>query len=194
MSLRENRNVASAEEIASQIELIMTADFFKKLMAYSIKRFSLKFGIKYDIDRGYNGQKVEDIISSLMLSFLDDGGRNWYKDQHPEFIDQLYSSLDSEIYNVIKKNSREIASSALDETAHFIDVNDMEYQELFSFCLKHLEELGADIDELLVFECISKGLKRGKIAEELDIPPDKITQIKKRLDRKIILLKNKLAA
>jgi hypothetical protein len=194
MSSKEDRNIASSEEIARQFELIMTADFFKKLIAYSIKRFSLKFGIKYDKNRGYKGQKVEDVISSLILSFLDSGGRNWYKDEHPDFVDQLFSALDSEIYKVVRKNYNEIVTSEIEDTMHYIDVNDVEYQELFSFCLKHLEELGADIDELMVFECMSKGLKRGKIAEELDIPPDKITHIKKRLDRKLISLKSKLAA
>lgn len=189
----EEANIkASPEEISEAIEAIVTNDFFKKLVAYTIKRLLFKFHIIYDPDKGFKGHMAEDIVSNLFISFLDDGGRNWYKSKFPDFTKQIYSSLDSEISNIVSGLHVKIESIETDDDISMLDFESIEFNELYSHCISQLEKSGADVDELLVFECMSKGLLRRQIADELKIPPENVTVIRKRLDRKLNLLRKQL--
>lgn len=190
--MNEQRNKASAGEINEAIALTVTVPFFKKLTAYTIKRFRFQFGILCDRKRTFKEKLVEDIVSDLILSFLDEGGRNWYKDKHPSFEGQLFSSLDSEISNFVKTKFKATIDLEYETEDFKGDFESLEYKQMYNQCMKALEDNGADIDELLVFECISKGLARRDIAAELNIPPESVTVIRKRLDRKISILRNQL--
>ena len=183
---------ASADEINTAIGTIVTDEFFKKLVAYTIKRLLFQFHIVYDSDKGFKGQMAEDIISNLFISFLDEGRRNWYKNKFPDFKKQFYSSLDSEISNIVSGNFIKTENIEIDDTGSVLDFASIEFIELYNHCISHLEKSGADIDELLVFECIGKGMTRREIAEELKIPPENVTTIRKRLDRKINPLRKQL--
>jgi DNA-binding CsgD family transcriptional regulator len=183
---------ASAEEINTAIGAVVTNDFFKKLIAYSIKRLLFQFQIEYDSDKGFKGHMAEDIVSNLFISFLDDGGRNWNKSKYPDFKKQIYSALDSEISNIVSKNFVKSENIEVESEVYVLDFESLEYNELYNHCIAQLEKSGADIDELLVFECMSKGLLRREIAYELNIPPEGITIIRKRLDRKLNLLRKQL--
>lgn len=184
---------ASAEEISNAIANVVTDEFFKKLLAYTIKRFLFRFSIRYDVNKGFKGQMAEDIISNLFISFLDEGGRNWNKSKFPDFEKQIFSALDSEISNVVTGSYIDIEDiDVVYDKNSVLDFQSIEYNELYSYCISQLEKSGADIDELLVFECMSKGLLRREIASELKIPPEGITVIRKRLDRKINVLRKQL--
>lgn len=193
MELKKEREIASVEEIEEALTKVLTKDFYKKLMAYTIKRFKVKFGIKYDTVHGYKGLMVEDIISNLMLSFLDKGGRSWYKDSFPQFESQIFSALDSEVYNLVKRVYAISEKVDVEETP-IIDFHNQEFVEIQNFCTDFLINKGADADELLVFDCLSKGiLVRSEIAKELKIPPESVTYIRKRLNKKILLLRQELS-
>lgn len=183
---------ASADEINTAIGTIVTDEFFKKLVAYTIKRLLFQFHIVYDSDKGFKGQMAEDIISNLFISFLDEGRRNWYKNKFPDFKKQFYSALDSEISNIVSGKYIKTENIEVEDEGSVLDFESIEYNELYNHCMIQLEKSGADIDELLVFECMSKGLLRREIADELKIPPEGITIIRKRLDRKINLLRKQL--
>ena len=183
---------ASAEEISAAVSSLITDEFFKKLVAYTIKRLLFQFQIIYDPDRGFKGHMVEDIVSNLFSSFLNDGGRNWYKNKYPDFKKQFYSALDSEISNIVSGNFVKAENIEIDDVGSVLDFTSIEYLELYNHCISHLEKSGADIDELLVFECMAKGMVRREIAEELKIPPENVTIIRKRLDRKINPLRKQL--
>ncbi len=192
MKKEEKKDIASTEEISAAISNVMTPEFYKKLVAYTIKRLLTKFQIVYDPIKGFKGHLAEDIVANLFISFLDDGGRNWYKTKHPNFTKQIYSSLDSEISNIVTGQFVKTENIEIEDENSLLDFDCGEYTELYNHCIEQLEKSGADIDELLVFECISKGLLRREIAEELKIPPENVTFIRKRLDRKINLLRKQL--
>lgn len=193
MELKDKKIQASVEEINIALQNLITTDFFKLLMAYTVKRLKSRFKIKYNPDRGFMGKMVEDIVSEVISSFLDEGGRNWYKDKFPEFKSQLFSALDSHISNTISKDlDKSSVTEEFEDVCSVLEIDNLEFTELNKFCITFLESAGADLDELLVFECITKGLTRKQISEELEIPPDKVTHIKKRLDRKLIPLRKHL--
>ena len=183
---------ASAEEISTAVSALITDEFFKKLVAYTIKRLLFQFQIVYDPNKGFKGNMAEDIVLNLFSSFLNDGGRNWYKNKFTDFKKQLYSALDSEISNIVTGNQIKTEDIEIEDVNSVLDFASIDYLELYYHCISHLEKLGADIDELLVFECMTKGMVRREIAEELKIPPENVTIIRKRLDRKINPLRKQL--
>lgn len=188
----ELNSKASTEEITTAISSVVTDDLFKKLVAYTIKRLLFRFQIVYNPNKGFKGHMAEDIVSNLFISFLDEGGRNWNKKKFPDFEKQIFSSLDSEISNIVNEKYIKSENLEVEDEDSVLDFESIEYNELYNHCISHLEKSGADIDELLVFECMSKGLMRREIADELKIPPEGITVIRKRLDRKINLLRKQL--
>jgi hypothetical protein len=50
---------ASTEEISAAITSLITDEFFKKLVAYTIKRLLFQFQIVYDPDKGFKGHMAE---------------------------------------------------------------------------------------------------------------------------------------
>lgn len=183
---------ASAEEISAAVSALVTDEFFKKLVAYTIKRLLFQFQIVYDPNKGFKGNMAEDIVLNLFSSFLNDGGRNWYKNKFPDFKKQLYSALDSEISNIVTGSHIKTEEIEIEDVNSVLDFASIDYLELYNHCISQLEKSGADIDELLVFECMTKGMARREIAEELKIPPENVTIIRKRLDRKINPLRKQL--
>ena len=166
--------------------------FNERLIKYVIIRINTKFNIKYDLNRGFRGIMVEDMISELMLSFVkNDGGRNWNKLEFPDFIEQVISSLDSHISNTIKKELEKTAQSNTNIEDCKISAEDNgDYEELLELSLKFLEKLGASDEELLLFEpYIVHGMKRSDIAKENGITEQEATNIKKRLVRRLPALK-----
>ena len=187
--------LATNAECQKAVQEEFTPEFNKILIKYSIYRINKIFNIKYDINRGFRGIMVEDIISDLMLSFIKvDKGRNWNKTEFSNFKDQVFSSLDSQISNTISKE--------LDKTTRTCDINDNHefdtisednYQELLDFSMTYLKNEGATDDELLLFEpYIIHKMKRKDIANEYGITEQEATNIKKKLDRKIIGLREQI--
>lgn len=183
---------ASAEEISTAVSTLVTDELFKKLVAYTIKRLLFQFQIVYDPNKGFKGSMAEDVVLNLFSSFLNDGGRNWYKNKFPDFKKQLYSALDSEISNIVTGSHIKTEEVEIEDVNSILDFTSIDYLELYNHCISQLEKSGADIDELLVFECMTKGMARREIAEELKIPPENVTIIRKRLDRKITPLRKQL--
>ena len=71
--------------------------------------------------------------------------------------------------------------------------DDCDYQSLLSVCHDELTAMEATDDELLLFEpYIVNGMKRNDLSELLGISIEELTNIKKRLDRKLPFIKEKL--
>lgn len=191
----EDKILATPKELQNAVQEIFTPEFHKILIKYAIYRIKTKFNIDYDLNRGFRGIMVEDIINELMLSFIKvDGGRNWNKSEFKNFKDQVFSSLDSHIYNVISKEFNKAAQTNLIEEEHNSDIdNNTNYEELLDYSINFLKELGASDDELLLFEpYVVHKMKRADVAKEFGITEQEATNIKKKLDRKIPALRQKL--
>lgn len=186
------KKLATNTELQDAIQEVFTPEFNLRLIKYAIIRINTKFNIKYDLNRGFRGIMVEDMISELMLSFVkNDGGRNWNKSEFPDFTEQIISSLDSQISNTIKKELEKTALSNTNIEDCKISAEDNgDYDELLELSLKFLEEQGASDEELLLFEpYIVHEMKRSDIAKENGITEQEATNIKKRLVRRLPALK-----
>lgn len=184
--------LATDNELQKAVQEVFTPDFNKILIKYSIYRINTKFNIKYDLHRGFRGIMVEDMISELMLSFItNDSGRNWNKTEFPDFKKQIFSALDSHIFNTIEKELGKTIQTNTDIEKQDIALceND-DYEELLQYLIDVLTSLGSSDDEILLFEpYVIHKMKRSDIAKEFGITEQEATNIKKKLDRKIPILR-----
>ncbi len=188
----KDKILATNIEVQKAIQKELTSEFYDILIRYSIYRINTKFNIKYDLNRGFRGIMVEDMISELMFSFIkNDSGRNWNKTDFPDFKSQIFSSLDSHIYNTIEKElGKTILTDSDIEKQNFAQVENDNYEELLKFSTEFLSKIGASDDEILLFEpYVVHGMKRADIAKEFGITEQEATNIKKKLDRKIPALR-----
>ncbi|NVK84837.1 MAG: hypothetical protein HWE21_10985 [Cytophagia bacterium] len=150
------------------------------------------FKIKYDLERGFRGILIEDLISETAESFLKDKGRNWNMTDFPDFKKQFLSALDSHLYNSIKKElGKHIDTELFPENDTTKAADDSSYKQDLSILTDILIALGASDDELLIFEpyYIHK-MKREEIATLMDKSVTEVSNIKKQLDRKLPILRS----
>ena len=184
--------LATNIEVQKAIQKELTPEFYEILIKYSIYRINTKFNIKYDLNRGFRGIMVEDMISELMSSFVkNDGGRNWNKTDFPDFKKQIFSSLDSHIYNTIEKElGKAILTDSIIDKQNLAQPENDNYEELLKYSMDFLSKNGASDEEILLFEpYVVHGMKRADIAKEFGITEQEATNIKKKLDRKIPALR-----
>jgi len=186
-----NRKTATIEEVINAISQIYTDTLEKEMYSRGIYRLRTFFGINYDIHKGFKGILIEDIIYETIKLFIE-GKRKWYKDEFPEFKNQLFSSFDSVISNTINKVNH-IDSIPLDESTFSIPNEDNNYNDYISFCEKELEKLNATDEEILLFEpYIVGGIKRSELSKEYGLSENELTNINKRLKRKLPIIREKL--
>lgn len=190
----DNRKVATFDEKCRALQEVYTSEFYAILFKHAIIRLKTVFGIKYNHQKGFRGIMIEDMINDTIEAFLREGGRNWYLDKFPDFRKQIISALDSVISNTLNAEL-----DKANETFEIMDndvemsFDDSDYQSLLSMCHDELTAMGATDDELLLFEpYIINGMKRNDLSELLGIGIDELTNIKKRLDRKLPFIKEKL--
>ena len=190
----EKRDIATFDEKCKAIKTALTPEFYSVLVKYSIKRLHLTFNIKYDLEKGFRGIMVEDLISNTFEALLNKNGRNWYKDKFPDIKQQIISSLDSVIYNYISSELEKVNNTfEIYENENIEIVENYEYEQILSSCIDVLEKLGCSDDELLLFEpYIIHEMKRKDLADLFGIPLNVITNLKKKLDRKLPVLRIKI--
>jgi len=152
------------------------------------------FHIRYNLDKGLRGIMVEDMIQETLESLIKEGGRNWYKDKFSDIRLQVISSLDSVIFNTVSSNlpKENITFEIFDNDG--VDCSDNEdYNSLLELCHEELKLLNATEVEIKLFEpYILQGMKRETLSDLYGISLEDLTNIKKRLNRKLPLLKEKI--
>ncbi len=189
-----DRKIATFDEKCQAIQEIFTPEFNSQLFKHCIVRLNSVFKIKYDLGKGFRGIMIEDFISETMESFLKNDGRNWYPEKFPDFRKQFISALDSVISNTLKSDEEKIKNTfeILDNDTE-LSFDDADYQEILNSCIEELILLDSTDEELLLFEpYIINGMKRQDLADLYGISLEELTNIKKRLDRKLPIIKEKL--
>ena len=186
------RELATKDEVFDGISDIYTEALEKEMYTRGIYRLKVYFDIRYDIHKGFKGILIQDIIQET-FKLLIEGDRKWYKDKFPNFKDQLLSSFDSVIYNTINKVNN-IVIMPLDEKASLVISEEKDnYNEYISFCEKELKNLGATDEEIILFEpYIIEERKRSELSKEFGISESELTNINKRLKRKLLIISQRL--
>lgn len=189
-----NRNIASSDEIYIEIQKVFTKEFHQSLIKHCLIRLHTRFNIKYNFEKGIRGILIEDMIQETLEALIKDGGRNWYKDKFDDIRLQIISSLDSVISNTITTHLNvDINTYEILENDEIEIVDNEEYNNLLGICHEELKKLDSTDDEMLLFEpYIIHGMKRQDLSDLFGIPLNELTNIKKRLDRKLPLLKIKI--
>src|SRR5690606_22769553 len=190
----DNREIATSEEIYVAIQNALTKEFYELLVKHCLKRLSSVFKIKYNFEKGIRGIMIDDMIQETLESLIKDGGRNWYKDKYDDIKLQIISSLDSVISNTVsthlEKNNK---TFEIFDNEEIENTDNEEYDNLLEICHEELKRLDCTDEEILLFEpYIIQGMKRQVLSDSFGISLNELTNIKKRLDRKLPLLKTKL--
>lgn len=185
---------ASQDEVNDNIENFFNQKLIFDIVKYAISRINITFGFTYDMNKGIDGFMLEDIIQKVTHSFLSENGRKWYINKFPKFKDQFYSALDSEISNIISsKLERSNKKVKIVEDKHSSGESEFDYDQLLDYVMNRLESLGASDEELLIFEpFIVHKMKRDDIAKLLGVKPKYMTNLKKKLLRKLVILRKEL--
>lgn len=190
----DNREIATSEEIYVAIQNALTKEFYELLVKHCLKRLSSVFKIKYNFEKGIRGIMIDDMIQETLEGLIKDGGRNWYKDKFDDIKLQIISSLDSVISNTVSTHlEKDNKTFEIFENEEIEIINNEEYDNLLEICHEELKRLDSTDDEMLLFEpYIIQGMKRQDLSDLFGISLSELTNIKKRLDRKLPLLKAKL--
>lgn len=134
------------------------------------------------------------MIQETLESLLKNDGRNWYKDKFSDIRLQIISSLDSVISNTVSTHlEKDSKTFEIFDNEEIEIADNQEYEDLLSVCIEELKKLNSTDDEILLFEpYIIQEMRRQDLSELFGIPLNELTNIKKRLDRKLPLLKMKL--
>lgn len=184
----ERQNATQTEVNDAIVDFLSINEIEFKLLKYGIYRLNKYFSYKYDVHKGINGILLEDIIGDTIESLVT-GKRKWYKDRFPDFQKQFMSAYDSAISNTMSKNELIPSKIQIDDLETDILDNESDYGSLLDFCIVCLKGMDASDEELLLFEpYIVQKQKRAEIAKDFGIEEKELTNIKKRLDRKIPIL------
>jgi len=190
----DNRDIATSEETLFAIQNALTKEFFDALVKYSLKRLNTHSGIKYNFEKGIRGIMIEDMIQQTLEGLIKEGGRKWYKDKFDNIKSQIISSLDSVISNTVSTHlEKDNITFEIFENEEIETIENEEYEQMLNICIEELKNLNSTDDEILLFEpYIIQEMKRQDLSDLFGISLNELTNIKKRLDRKLPLLKIKL--
>jgi len=190
----DNRDIATSDEICMAIQKALTKEFYESLVKHSLIRLSSVFHIKYNFEKGIRGIMIQDMIQETLESLVKEGGRNWYKDKFSDIRLQIISSLDSIISKTVSAHlEMDNKTFEIFDNEEIENTDNGEYDNLLEICHEELKRLDCTDEEILLFEpYIIQGMKRQVLSDSFGISLNELTNIKKRLDRKLPLLKTKL--
>ena len=170
-------------------------DLYLRLEAFIIYTLKYKYGVEKKKEQLQS--IAHEIISEVMDLIFVSGTRNWSKETCPSFNSFIFGVVKSHInnsYSSSKKHSTVAIEDVQHETEkkHSYKPHNLGDNELRELVFNELKNMGADDDELLVFECMTDGImKPENIREELGITASEMNNILRRLNRKTLKLKNK---
>jgi len=184
--------IATQTEINNALIGFLQPEETRKLWLYAFSRLFYIFKIKYDKDKGIFSFTIEDMIQETNIAFLYSERRNWNKTRFPDFRDQYYSAFDSVISNTVKKYLEKANNhSPILDTDAYVAPDDHAFEEQKELLMIELRKMGATDEEILLFEpyYIDK-MKRYDIAVLMGLSVKEITNIQKKLKRKLFVVAN----
>jgi len=183
--------MATQTEINNALVKFLQPEEINTIIKYGIARLFYKFKIRYDMDKGIYGITMEDIIQETNVAFSSEKRRNWNKSRFPYFKEQYYSAFDSVIYNTVKSYLEKANNhSPILDTDVYVAPDDHVFEEQKELLMNELHKMGATDEEILIFEpYYIDEMKRYDIAILMGLSVQEVTDIKKRLDRKLIVIR-----
>lgn len=193
-------------------------NYIKKFIKENITQ-AIYFCKKWEGTNGiyFRAKEIEDFIFEI-LDLILEGRRKVYTDTYDKFKGSVFYHLNKSMLTYFRcnKNEDEIENKSKEISLEGIKINDEEnyslmyrtgnYKDVENEIFDNLEneELRKKIfslfdendekesEEILVLEEILNGLTREEIAKELGLTVEKVTNIYKRIKRKILKNKNKI--
>jgi len=193
-------------EVRKKIDEQYTDDLCKRLVAYAARKIRNRWW------RGQLGGPLPGAATAedIAIDAIDDvytGQCHWDPDTQPDLYTHLKGRVDTIIANLVRSHDnrmtrtessfpsegdegQEIESPLLTVPDSVLSPEDAVIDQ--EFLLGFIEEIGDDPMLIKVVEAMLDGhLKRGEIAEHLGISADEMTNIKKRLARRLVIYREK---
>ncbi|WP_430404258.1 hypothetical protein [Fluviicola sp.] len=196
--MEEAKTIASDELLMEQLQNRNWDEFWLRLMSRCFWILRKRYGVRWN-----NNELKEfsrDIISEVISKIFVEKERHWYIDSYPDFEKFIISAIDSHINNTLKKKKSE---TSIGDSEFILDQNEVEQnvqeiviaQELRQQIYEELESVGAEDDELLIFECLADGIiKPDDIRTELGMSESDFHNGWRRFKRKRKVIQEKIAA
>lgn len=183
------------EELFQVFQSIDWEDLYLRLEAFIIYTLRYKYGVEKRNEQLQSN--AHEIISEVMDLIFVSGTRNWSKETCPTFNSFIFGVVKSHINNSFSSSKKHSTIPIEDvqhetEKRHSYKPHSLDDNKLRELVFNELKDMGADDDELLVFECMTDGImKPENIREDLGISASEMNNILRRLNRKTLKLKNK---
>jgi len=198
MSMSKTRNIISGEQLQVAFQEQDWSSLWIHLIAHTVFRLTKRYGIK--ASGSDLKARAEEVVSEVVDSIFVEGSRKWYPDTNETLEELLYNSIDSHLYNtIVKKKQREFSG----QEDHVFESNGYTQngeeiilaKEFQDKIIQDLKDLGAEDDELLVFDCMIDGITTPRhIRQELGISEVEFHNIWRRLGRKRDRIAEKLTS
>lgn len=180
----------SAEQtLINQLSSLDWESLWVRLMARCYWVIRKRYGIEWSNSRmkDFSREIIQEVFDKIFI----EKSRNWNKERYPDFEDFIIGVIDSHINNTLNKSSVELdisdesLSRELNQKLLTEDEEPQIAHDLRQSIFSELEAMGAEDDELLIFECLADGIyKPDSIKLELGMEDVAFQNAWRRLNRK----------
>jgi hypothetical protein len=197
--MEETKTIASDELLAEQLSNRDWDAFWIRLMGRCFWLLRKRYALKWHNNevKEFSRNAIEEVISKIFI----DKVRNWNTDRYPDFEEFIVSVIDSHINNTLNKNVKDTVFGDNGFLFEEKEKSEPSVQEIISIeelrnqIYNELETVGADDNELLIFECLADGIEKPEeIRNEIGLSEEEFHNIWRRFKRKREVIKQKLAA
>lgn len=197
--MEEVKTLASDELLMEQLNNSDWHKFWLRLMGRCAWLLRKRYTVTWPNDQlqSFSRNAITELVNKIFI----EKKRKWNLDKYPDFERFIVSALDSHVNNTLNQPHKEVgvggSEAILDENSEIIpsQADIMITAELRKEVFDELQKVGADDDELMVFECLADGIEKPEyIRAELGITEENFHNIWRRLKRRREIIQKKLAA
>lgn len=195
MSMSQTKKFISGEELQAAFQEQDWSSLWIKIISHTVHQLIRRYGVR-DSSADLKS-RAEVVVSEVIESIFIKGTRKWYPDTKETLEELLYSAIDSHLNNKFKKKQNEISGQndyVFESNGHAQNGEEiLSAREFQDKIIQDLKDLGAEDDELLVFDCMIDGITTPRhIRDELGISEEEFHNIWRRLGRKRSRIAKKL--